>query len=715
MALSSTQGLEFKLVANDIILDLFRDEQIVLSDNVTGLFDLGIIPADFTRQITLPGTKKNDAFFEQVYDISVISPDTFSTNQKVECYLDFGGIYLAQGYLQLNKVNVLANKWVDSYEISIYGAISSFAREVNRTFLTDMTGSLARFDHTSSLENIQLSWNRELFDGDIVYPFAEYGQRIQYAPENNTFGIDNPSGSLFVQDYKPAIRVKRVWDAIFNQYGYTYSSSFWEQPFLDNVYMVCNNQLRYPIYDEVDLETYGLIKIGPVSGSTDVQMVANAEAVLPWYNIQENPAFNISPTLVYSLDYGTKIKGILNLNIKVTNTGVGVGVPQFSLVFRSGGPFSGGFGSGFTQGTSFTSIPLTSINEYFVNLQAGYQSQNIRTATQKHLLQTEFTTDYLLQGDYNFYLVYTPLGGTNFTVTLDPDGELKSNLQITKVGNVGEGFVMKIGQNMPFGTNGIKQIDFLTSIQKKFNLVIYPSKTKRNEFIVETFKEWYKKGQLWDFNKYINLDNTIEVIPANNLAVNELNFGDTLDGDYISQQFSKLSNREYGKSYYVDTQNFFSQGTFEVKTGLASSPLTYLQGTGVSGSQDLNLGYFVSVDDEYVSEQPSSCTLGGSQTFDEIHRTTVRLLNVAGNSVTNDGPTISVNVRYNFVPCFGSPFTQLIAINIPFGASQGTFTYFSSQYVDCGQFSCELETITIDCVQGVTGAQLSNVSPITAC
>ena len=83
MGVLSTQGLEFQLVANDTILDLFKDEDILLSDNVTGLFDLGIIPADFTRQITLPGTKKNNAFFEHVYDISIQSPDTFATNVKV--------------------------------------------------------------------------------------------------------------------------------------------------------------------------------------------------------------------------------------------------------------------------------------------------------------------------------------------------------------------------------------------------------------------------------------------------------------------------------------------------------------------------------------------------------------------------------------------------------------------------------------------------------
>ena len=50
--------------------------------------------------------------------------------------------------------------------------------------------------------------------------------------------------------------------------------------------------------------------------------------------------------------------------------------------------------------------------------------------------------------------------------------------------------------------------------------------------------------------KYINLDNSIQVSPANNYAVNKLNFGDTLDKDYISQQFAKGANREFGKLYY---------------------------------------------------------------------------------------------------------------------------------------------------------------------
>ena len=272
MGVNSSKGLSFRLLASGSNgyqqLDTFSDEEILVSNNVTGLFDLGVLPSDFTRQITIPGTKVNNAFFEHVYDVMVENPYLFSTNVKVPAYFDFDGIMISQGYLQLNQVNVYANKFVESYEISIYGGLSSFGRDINRNFLTDLTSSLAQYNHTASYSNISASWGGNLFNGDIVYPLAEYGQKIQYTPEEPFFGIDSPSGSLCVQDFKPAIRVKKVWDAIFEQYGYTYSSSFWEQPFLDNVYMLCNNNLRYPIFDNIDLETYGLFRILPLNLGT---------------------------------------------------------------------------------------------------------------------------------------------------------------------------------------------------------------------------------------------------------------------------------------------------------------------------------------------------------------------------------------------------------------------------------------------------------------
>jgi hypothetical protein len=239
---------------------------------------------------------------------------------------------------------------------------------------------------------------------------------------------------------------------------------------------------------------------------------------------------------------------------------------------------------------SSTPYSLRAIQSYIFFFDQLQQSRTGGINT-TYELQTQFIMDDVPPGNYYFQIKQRPnsAAGTLPTVTLDPQGTTKSYLQISEVKQAADGRIMEIAPNMPFGTNGIKLIDFLIGVQKKFNLVMYPSKTARNQFIVESFNNWYNTGRRWDFNKYVNLDEKIEVIPANNLAVNELNFGDSLDQDYVSQQFSKEANREYAKQYYVDTNNFFSQGKFDVKTTLASTPLLQIPGTGLSGSiQGLN-------------------------------------------------------------------------------------------------------------------------------
>ena len=578
MGIISTQAFTFRLVANGTQLDTFDDEDIQLSNNVTGLFDLGVLPSDFTRQITLPGTKVNNAFFEHVYDISIDNPFLFATNIKVPAYFDFDSVYLSQGYLQLNKVNVRANKFIESYEVTVYGTLSSFGRDINRSFLTELS-SLSKYNHTASYNNITASWSGGLFNGDIVYPLADYGSGYQFTQGSLvTYGMNTLDGGLTVQNFKPAIRTKAVLDAIFEEAGFTYSSSFINGGALDNVYMVCNYALKYPEFSGVDLETFGKIKVGPISGSgmTDVTLASGSWTTLNWYNELSDPqGFYNDGT--YRVTKRSNLSGVLNININVSCS-----------VNNMPGTFSanGTWGLRMVQTGSFTPVATIALQS-FINFFDQLQNSRTGGINTTYELSQQFKLFDIPVGDYYFQIRQSPNNAPPTSqplVTLDPGGSTKGYIEIKQVDQAADGRIMDIPSNMPFGTNGIKQIDFITGIQKKFNLVIYPDKTKNNQFIIEPFNQWYKKGQRWDFNKYINLDETIEVIPANNLAVNELMFGDTLDQDYISQQFSKAANREYAKTYYTDTQNFFSQGKFEVKTTFASSPLIRIAGTGLSGS-----------------------------------------------------------------------------------------------------------------------------------
>ena len=291
MGISAGKELRVKLVSGNTFIDLFKEEDIKVSNNITQLFDLGSVPSNFTQNFTLPATYKNNLFFEHAYDIMVDFPENFNTNQKVDAYLDFDGIYVVNGYIQLLKVN-LKDKYIDSYEIALFGQVSKFNRDVNLKFLTDLD-ELSIYNHTSSIANITSSWSGNLFSGSIVYPIADYGKRISYNPALLS-AVNNPSGGFFTKDFKPAIKVKKVLDAIFSDLGYTYTSSFLESEFFDDIYMICNNQGRYPEYSTRNLDTFNQFRVRQFvsSSAQDIRYPLAFNGFVPLTSIFNGQEYN---------------------------------------------------------------------------------------------------------------------------------------------------------------------------------------------------------------------------------------------------------------------------------------------------------------------------------------------------------------------------------------------------------------------------------------
>lgn len=600
MSVTSGRNRIFKLIARGVELDLFDDETIYLSNNVTGLFDLGLLPSDFTRQITIPGTKRNNAFFEHVYDISIDEPYLFKTNEKVVAQFDFDGFYVSQGYLQLEKVNLRENKYVESYEIAIYGLLSSFKRDLQSLTLSELT-TVETYNHVFSAGNILNSWSGSSYTGvvnpdfnqnsiftssldghnlggEIVYCLSDGGKQIAYQSTlpDNIKGINAPGlntgGEITPQNFKPALRLDLLIDAIFNQTQYTYESTFLSESKFNNTYVLLDRGLRYPIINGVDLETFGQIEVGPVSGSsTPLTLSSGVTASLNFTNVYYDPSLSISdaggtytPFFGSSQVTGTTSLVELTLNMKVT--GSNTAYPILSL-YRADDPQPG-----------YQVRELTYMNDTIRRDFLGGSGDKDYTLTE----QLDFT--FLSGSSYDWNIGFTTGGSGTLNVIIGPQGNTQSRLKVLTLDQLGELSIIDIAENMPFGTNGITCLDFLSSLQKKFNLQIYPSKTKPRHFIIETFNNWYKQGKVKNFDSYINLDERISVTPANNLGVREVEFGDTLDVDFLAQNFSKENNREFGKSYFRDTQNFFSEGKLEVKTGFGASPLRFVAGSGTEGS-----------------------------------------------------------------------------------------------------------------------------------
>ena len=599
MAIQSGRDKVFKLIARGTELDLFQDETIYLSNNVTGLFDIGKLPSDFTRQITLPGTKKNNEFFQHVYDISIDEPYLFKTNTKVIAQFDFDGFYVSQGYIQLNKVNLKENKYIESYEVSVFGLLSSFKRDLQSITLSNLA-VLDNYNHIFSTNNITTSWSGSAgasntftssvdghsLSGEVVYMLTDSGKQHTYQASlsNNLFGIDTEGGRLYAQDFKPAIRLDLVLDAIFDQTAYTYESTFLSESKFDNTFVLCDRGLKYPVISGTDLEINGQIEVGPVSGSsTPLDLVSGVTQSLLFTNVYDDPSFSIiAADGEYKPFFGDveviSSNGLGELKLNLLVTGSSTAYPELTLYRQPNTP---------TGAPNI--ISLDYMNDY---IRRDFKNSG---GEKEYTLTQEFNMAFRSGSSYDFNIGFTTSGTGTVNVTIGPEGNTESRLKIKTLNEIGDLMPIDMPANMPFGTNGITLLDFLASVQKKFNLQIYPSKTKPRHFIIETFNNWYKQGKVKNFDKYMDLNRTISVTPANNLGVREVEFGDTLDLDFLTQNFKKQNNREFGKSYFRDTQNFFSDGKLQVETGLGVSPLRYVVGSGTEGFAVVRLTAFFAV------------------------------------------------------------------------------------------------------------------------
>jgi hypothetical protein len=699
---------QYKLVVNyipysgSVIMDTYKDEDLLLSNNLTEITEVDQIPYSLTRTFQLPGTNKNNSFFQHAYDISIEEPYLFATNAKVSCYVDFGGLVVVDGYLQLNKIVMIDQEIVDYYEVTVFGTLNRFAKDLNATFLNDLT-SLSRFNHTSSIQNITSSWAGNLFSGSIVYPMADYGTRLTYSPEEGWSGIDSSIGGMTIQDWKPAIRVKEVWDAVFNYTGYTYTSNFLSQSWWDSVYMICNYGLKYPVYPEngvtSSLENFGLMKMAPISGGgTDVTMSNTTTLPLPWYNIQSNPSGAIDSNLYYTASSSpytniTNLRGNISLTFQLSGS-AGNGVPHFDLMING------------------NATPLQAVNNYMDQVQLYNTPQ---TKTETFTVAQEFTTvtavDTGSANAFQFGLRYTAIGGSNIRVVLDPGGTPKSFLEITKTCQAADNRILDVPANMPYGQNGIKLIDFIKGIQRKYNLVIYPDQDNFNNFIVETFNDWYNKGTVLNLNNYVDLNNGMEVIPANSLAVNKLGFGDKLDGDYVSSQFRSRNGREYGKQTYIDTVNDFSSGEYNVVSTFASSPILHIENTGLSGSAG-QAALKVDVQETFQGSSVITCSLDGSTYFASRYRLTATLKDSSGVNLTSNPYgdfVIPMTFDRGGTVC-SSPGTFDDYFFINFGSTSTYIDYITYEFEVC--FGCQLVSITPNCVD-INNASIPPLTTLT--
>ena len=499
-----------------------------------------------TFNFRIPSSPNNDTFFNQYFEVT--QDGNYNPKVKVNAIIKQDDIEVFEGFLQLTNVYVDDNV-THHYECVIFSGVSTLGQILEGKYLKDH--DFSEYEHLMSATNITQSFNQLLLSGDIVYSMWDYGSSLVAGANGNM----NVSAPLNVANLKPQIRVNKVLRKILTEAGFTYDSTFFDTT-MNNLYMDMNN---------------GSVGIGTTtnSGYYTVQVFAdgnqtftNTYGVISTI-INDNTSFNYfnesgnynTTTGVYTpSDFWNQSIFSIYLQLEVPAGGYGsfnvqlLNIDDDEIVYTL---TNTSWGGNTTDTLVVNNISGTSALTFTFSGSSGGPVEFDVTKTYKWIitpLTTSGTTITILDTSY---INYSPV---SYSVPSQWGG-------ITVIGFDSQ-TVFKPELNLP----DIKSLDFLTSLVKKFNLIIAPDKLNTKHLIIEPYNEWIDTGNTIDWTSKLNTSKSVQLKPTADLQAKSIIFTDALGEDYFNQQFNTIGGRVYGSQFLDNSDNDFGKGKEEITT-----------------------------------------------------------------------------------------------------------------------------------------------------
>jgi uncharacterized delta-60 repeat protein len=534
-------------------LDLYGDIPIKINKSFAELQDISKRNSDYSIGLTIPGSKKNNKFFESYYNVDTNSL-YFDVTKRVNCDVLLNDESYFTGYMRLNKVSVMNSKV--EYDVTLYSTIGDLFGKIGNNLLRDLNFDNIdyHFNHYFNMWNVTSTWNDSPLQSQNsvpslwMYPvlhngYNYTGDTVQISGstgDNDTrlytttvvsgytgytafvaaggleYRINSPKNPILDNQLKPALNIWGLINLIFESNGYKIKSDFFNTPWFKLLYLYgyfSSNTTKFS-YTTIAAEKLALDGVEVILVETyvdtseypcDVQYIKTTRT----YTIYVVKAGTGTPALcseeiTVGLDFrffpcygGPSVDSIVTVTIPPNTTG-----NTYSWV--SNQYVDCGFGCPFTL-------------EYTQNFGFNSSASNVGLSTQQ--------------------LAYLPTQ-PNTNVNYEDGNYINFNLVID---------------------NKIKQIDLLSSIAKKFNLVFIPDPDVQNQIIVEPFDYYIGTGEVKDWTDKISFDKGFTVQPALNFIESEIFLTDLEDGDDGNIQFKQQRNRIYGELHQYNTTDFKSQ------------------------------------------------------------------------------------------------------------------------------------------------------------
>ena len=250
--------------------DLFEDENIEINLSVQNIKDISKVFGDFTNSFSIPASKVNNKIFKHYYNVDI--DGGYNANVRVDCFIEVNGNLFRAGLLELEGVQMKKGE-PSSYNVGFYSNVTSLKDKFGEDQLNDL--DLSALDHTYNDTNIEAGLNGFVSgtDSSIIYPLISPVRNWFYdstssdnTPENIWYHNGHPEHGVFYYDLKPAVKLKKIVDAIETKYGIEFQSNFFDSADFGKLFMWCHRRAGYMFKDQPNGTTNEVIDFTSATG-----------------------------------------------------------------------------------------------------------------------------------------------------------------------------------------------------------------------------------------------------------------------------------------------------------------------------------------------------------------------------------------------------------------------------------------------------------------
>ena len=523
---------------NGTYIELYENEPVNLKYQFSDLQEINRSSSSFSQTFRVPLTKKNQEFFGAVNEFGLVP--SWNPKTKIDAELTYNTIPLLKGFVQVKAFYVQKGRYAD-VELAFFGETANLSRDIGDAMLSDL--DLSAYDHTLNATNISGSWGSpgSLSSGAIRYGLLD---KEKNWTSSNLWSDTDP---LEHGDFTPYFRASKLLEEILDTAGYTFDSDFFSGATgfeeIPDLYLLCNRGSSTVAGDETpEKET---MLVGLNSDLTGLSAHTAFASITAWS--ESAPNFydtngNFSSGKTYTVPYRGWYTFRVNIYGRADHDNDEVQLRLANNDTTEVWKFFDGFSVLLNDTTlNYTSDPI------------------------------------LLESGDQISLQYK-LGSSGHTLDLDGDGKVSPTStwwQVLQITDPTSGQTVSISDNLP----DLKQIDFLSGLQKMFNLVFIPDRNNQKHLYIEPFGYYISGGTKKDWTNKIELSKDITIQPTTDLQSRKYDWTHSEGKDFINELVFKNASRVYGRYRVDDPVNDFASGINEIKTPFAPHVVSYIPGT----------------------------------------------------------------------------------------------------------------------------------------